>query len=60
MMDIKPTDKTMTILNEIAKLKNMNVMQVSEKILEIYSTQYLKMVQDAKRAATNAENRYDV
>lgn len=58
-MKLQPTDEVMSVLEEIAELKNMDVVQVSEKVLELYSSKYLKMIRDAKSAAQNAVNRYD-
>jgi len=58
-MKIKPTKETMDILNEIADLKNMEMTQAAEKVLEIYSSNYLNMITDAKKAAKNATDHYD-
>lgn len=58
-MKIQPTDEIMNVLQEIAVLKNMNVSQVSENVLELYSNKYLKMVKDAQIAAKNVKKHYD-
>lgn len=58
-MNIEINDSTMKELEELAALKDITVEQAAAAVIEHYTSGYVLMVKQAKRAAENAIKRYD-
>lgn len=52
-------DELMTKLKHIVEIKGGTVEETATKVIEQYSDRYIKLVEGARKAATNSVNQYD-
>lgn len=58
-MRIQISKETEKKLEEIAALQGISLEEAGERVVELYSQQYVNMLNDAKKAAENAKKQSD-
>jgi len=58
-MRIQLSKETEKKLEEIAALQGISLEEAGERVVELYSQQYVNMLNDARKAADNAKKQAD-